>query len=76
MSHALDRYITGNYGEDQFKGELPEDLYHEGCGGEGCEGCEFTGIDQVKHAEYLEQQKKDDEAVYAAYLEQEKEVGC
>jgi len=53
MSSALDRWITGNYGEDQFKGM---------CENEECadyDDCEFEYDKQVC-ANALDQKNKDD----------------
>jgi hypothetical protein len=36
-SNALDRYITGNWGEDQFKGEVEYDEFVDTC----CSECVF-----------------------------------
>ena len=68
----LDRWITGNYGMDQYRDDLPEDAYHAACEGEGCEACGNTGIDPLKAKEYEEQAKAESDAMYEAYLESEK----
>jgi len=38
MKDSLDRWITGNYGEDQFIGEEEEDEYCEG----DCSKCKMN----------------------------------
>ena len=52
--NALDRYITGNYGADQYDRwpEYPEDANCKACEGEGCEACDNSGIDPAKREEY------------------------
>lgn len=37
MRESLDRHITGNYGENQFKG-ISQECQEENC--KYCEGCE------------------------------------
>ena len=36
---AMDRYVTGNWGEDQFKHEPDERLFDENGDPEMCDGC-------------------------------------
>ena len=78
MSAALDRYITGNYGMDQFKGEEAFEALCEST----CATCFLQVLDQcdlipddnclvIKAAiqrEEEEQQKADD-AMYEQYLD-------
>ena len=49
--------------------EPPEEAYHKPCDGEGCEGCDGTGLDPVKMAEYEAAQREENDALYEAYLE-------
>ena len=37
MRESLDRHITGNYGEDQFQGEMEDEEYCE----EDCSKCKM-----------------------------------
>jgi hypothetical protein len=74
---ALDRYITGNYGEDQFGPEIPEDAMCPACiDGEAlsCTVCKGTGIDPAKAAEWEAQAKAEADAEYNAYLDSLKEI--
>ena len=50
FDNALDRHITGNYGEDQFKEErdLPDCSYE--CYGGSCAKCDGVGCDCPCHA--------------------------
>lgn len=66
MSASLDRYITGNWGEDQFGPEPPEEMYHAACSGEGCAECNETGLDPVKMAEHEAAMRAADEQLYKA----------
>ena len=49
MKDSLDRYITGNYGEDQFKEErdLPDCSYE--CYAGDCKKCDGIGCDCLCH---------------------------
>ena len=50
FDNALDRYITGNYGEDQLKDgiELPDCSYE--CYAGDCKKCNGVGCDCLCHA--------------------------
>lgn len=69
MAQELDNYITGHYGQDQFRDDIPEELYHEACDGEGCTECNNTGFDPVKMKAHEEQMKRENEAMAKAYEE-------
>jgi hypothetical protein len=68
---ALDNWITGNYGNDLYADGVPDDAYCTACGGEGCETCKDTGIDQTRLAEFNAQAKRDADAEYQAWRENE-----
>ena len=73
--NSLDRYITGNYGMDQFQDEIPEEFWCTECDGDNkeCPMCKGTGYQQEKlqaaQKEWEAQAKAEASAEYEAYLE-------
>jgi len=48
FDNALDRHITGNYGENQFKEKIPDCSYE--CYAGDCKKCNGVGCDCLCHA--------------------------
>lgn len=67
--NALDRYITGNYGEDQYGPEVPERFWCE-CAGESadCPKCAGTGYDQAALREHEAEQRELENQMYESFI--------